>query len=111
MSRTPILGPWIGGGIATLAAFLHDPSRAPWTALAALAIQQVENNLIIPWAMSRSADLHPLVTLFAVVLFGTLFGFLGVLCRSPLLCCSGPWCRCCGWSARWTRTATASRRW
>lgn len=80
----PILGPWVGGAVATLVAFLHNPNDAVWTALAALAVQQFENNLIIPWAMSRSADLHPLVTLFAVVLFGSLFGFLGVLLSVPL---------------------------
>lgn len=81
----PLLGPWIGGAIATAVAFLDDPQKGVWTALAALAIQQFENNVIIPWAMSRAADVHPLVTLFALVLFGSLFGFLGILLSIPLV--------------------------
>ena len=81
----PVLGPWIGGAAATAVAFLYDPGKAAWTALAALGIQQFENNVIIPWAMSRSVHLHPLVTLFAVVLFGSLFGALGVLLSLPLV--------------------------
>jgi predicted PurR-regulated permease PerM len=81
----PLLGPWIGGGIAVLAAFLTDPTRALWTAVAALAIQQIENQLLIPWAMSREAKVHPFVTLFALVFFGQLFGFLGVLLAIPLV--------------------------
>jgi predicted PurR-regulated permease PerM len=81
----PLLGPLIGGGVAVIAAFLTDPQRALWTALAALAIQQVENHILVPWAMSRAAEVHPFVTLFALVLFGQLFGFLGVLLAIPLV--------------------------
>lgn len=81
----PLLGPWIGGAVATAVAFLDDPTKGLWTALAALAIQQIENNLIIPWAMSREADIHPFVTLFALVFFGSLFGFLGLLLSIPLV--------------------------
>jgi predicted PurR-regulated permease PerM len=81
----PLLGPWIGGGVAVIAAFLTDPTRALWTALAALAIQQIENHILIPWAMSREAEIHPFVTLFALVFFGQVFGFLGVLLAIPLV--------------------------
>lgn len=81
----PILGPWLGGGVAIIAAFLTDPTRALWTALAALTIQQIENHILIPWAMSRQAEVHPFVTLFALVFFGQLFGFLGVLLAIPLV--------------------------
>ena len=81
----PLAGPWIGGGTATLVAFLDDPSKAMWTAGAALAIQQVEANLITPWSMSHNAKIHPFVTLFALVLCGGLFGFLGVVLALPLV--------------------------
>ena len=45
----------------------------------------VEANVITPWAMSRNAEIHPFVTLFALLLFGGLFGFLGVLLALPLV--------------------------
>jgi predicted PurR-regulated permease PerM len=35
--------------------------------------------------MSQQAEVHPLVTLFSLILFGSLFGFLGVLLALPLV--------------------------
>jgi predicted PurR-regulated permease PerM len=81
----PLFGPWIGGLTAVVVAFLDDPQKAMWVAIAALAIQQIEANLITPWSMSRNAEVHPFVTLFALVLFGSLFGFLGILLALPLV--------------------------
>jgi predicted PurR-regulated permease PerM len=81
----PLFGPWLGGLTAVVIAFLDDPQKALWVGIAALAIQQIEANLITPWSMSRNAEVHPFVTLFALVLFGSLFGFLGILLALPLV--------------------------
>ncbi len=81
----PLFGPWGAGAAATLVAFVEEPRLAIWTALAAAAIQQIEANVITPWAMSRQAEIHPFVTLFALVLFGGIFGFLGLLLALPLV--------------------------
>lgn len=81
----PLLGPWVGGIVATLVALLDDPQKGLWVAIAMLAIQQIESNLITPFAMSRAAEVHPFVTLFALVLFGGLFGFLGIFLAIPLV--------------------------
>jgi predicted PurR-regulated permease PerM len=80
----PIVGPWIGGIPAVVLAFLSDPMTGVWTAVAIILIQQLESNVITPWAMSRAAHLHPMITLFALVLFGSMFGFLGILLAVPL---------------------------
>lgn len=81
----PLFGPWLGGLTAVVVAFLDDPQKALWVGIAALAIQQIEANVITPWAMSHNAEVHPFVTLFALVLFGGLFGFLGILLALPLV--------------------------
>jgi predicted PurR-regulated permease PerM len=81
----PIFGPLLGGLTAVAIAFLDDPTKALWTAAAALAIQQVEANVITPWAMAKNAEIHPFITLFALVLFGQIFGFLGLLLALPLV--------------------------
>jgi predicted PurR-regulated permease PerM len=81
----PLFGPWLGGLTAVLVAFLDDPQKALFVGIAALAIQQIEANLITPWTMSRNAEVHPFVTLFGLVLFGSLFGFLGILLAIPLV--------------------------
>jgi predicted PurR-regulated permease PerM len=81
----PLFGPWIGGLTAVVVAFLDDPQKALWVGIAALAIQQIEANVITPLSMSANAEVHPFVTLFALVLFGSLFGFLGILLALPLV--------------------------
>ena len=81
----PIIGPWVGGIPAVIVAFLDEPMKGVWAAVAILAIQQLESQLITPLVMSKVADVHPFVTLFSIVLFGGLFGFLGILLALPLV--------------------------
>jgi predicted PurR-regulated permease PerM len=81
----PIVGPWIGGVPAVVIAFLDEPIKGLWVAIAIIVIQQIESYMITPWAMSQAAKIHPLVTLFALILFGSIFGFLGLLLALPLV--------------------------
>lgn len=81
----PIIGPFVGGGTAVITAFLEDSDKALYTAVAVIAIQQLESNLITPLVMAKVADVHPFVTLFALMLFGSLFGFLGILLSLPIV--------------------------
>jgi predicted PurR-regulated permease PerM len=81
----PLAGPWIGGAVAVVFAFLDDPNKALWTIIAVLVIQQLESNVITPLVMAKAAKIHPFVTLFALILFGSLFGFLGILLSIPLV--------------------------
>lgn len=80
----PIVGPWIGGLAAILVTLFYDPGLVIWIVVAILAIQQVEGNLIRPVVMSGAAELHPFVTLLALLLFAAMFGFLGALLALPL---------------------------
>ncbi|MGH7458419.1 MAG: AI-2E family transporter [Longimicrobiaceae bacterium] len=81
----PVIGPTLGAVPAVLVAFLDDPMKALWATLALLAINQFESNLITPMVMSREANVHPMITLFALFLFGGMFGFLGVILSIPLV--------------------------
>jgi predicted PurR-regulated permease PerM len=80
----PIVGPWIGGFVAVAVTLFHDPGTALWVAIAVLVIQQIESNIVRPMAMSSSAELHPFVTLLALLLFGSIFGLLGAILALPL---------------------------
>jgi predicted PurR-regulated permease PerM len=81
----PVVGPFLGAIPAVLVALMDDPIKAVWVMLAILAIQQLESNVISPWAMSTAAHIHPFVTLFTLILFGSIFGFLGVLMALPIV--------------------------
>jgi predicted PurR-regulated permease PerM len=81
----PILGPWVAGAIAVAVAFIDDPTKAIWVVLLMLAVQQLETNLITPLVMAQVAEVHPFITLFALIFFGSIFGFLGVILALPLV--------------------------
>ncbi len=55
-----------------------------WVAGLYILVQQVEGNLIMPLVQRRTVDLPPVLTLFALVAFGVLFGPLGILLGTPL---------------------------
>jgi predicted PurR-regulated permease PerM len=80
----PIVGPWIGGTVAVAVTLFVDPMTALWVAVAVLVIQEIESNIIRPLVMSSSAQIHPFVTLLALLLFGSMFGILGAVLSLPL---------------------------
>jgi predicted PurR-regulated permease PerM len=80
----PIIGPWIGGAVAVGVTLFNDPGQAFWVAIAVFVIQEIESNIVRPVVMSSSAQLHPFVTLLALLLFGSLFGVLGAILALPL---------------------------
>lgn len=80
----PFFGPIAAGITATLVALMQDPTTGLWTALATLGIQQIESYIVTPMVMAKAVEVHPFVTLFAIVILGSLFGFLGILLALPL---------------------------
>jgi predicted PurR-regulated permease PerM len=80
----PIVGPIIGALPAVLLATSQGLELTLAAAAVALAIQQVENNAIMPLVIGRVVELPPAVGLFATVGMGLLFGPLGLLLGYPL---------------------------
>ena len=56
-----------------------------WVVLAYLAIQALENNVILPLIMARSMKLHPLAVILSMLLCVAAFGVLGVLVAAPMV--------------------------
>jgi predicted PurR-regulated permease PerM len=81
----PLVGPWIGGLTAVVITLFHDPGLALWVALAVIAIQELEGNLVHPMVMRGAVAVHPFVTLLALLLFGSIFGLLGAILALPLV--------------------------
>jgi len=79
----PTLGPIIAAVPPLLVAVSLDPMLALWVGLLLLAIQQLENNFIVPLVMSRAVDLHPLSVAFMMLVMGALFGVLGAILAVP----------------------------
>lgn len=85
ISFVPFVGPVISVIPPVLLALTGDPLDAVWVILAYIGIQAIEGNLIQPLVMSRAVSLHPAVIVFALLIMGTLFGFVGVFLAIPLL--------------------------
>jgi predicted PurR-regulated permease PerM len=81
----PILGPLISVIPPILLALVDDPIKALWVVLLYLAIQSIESHVVHPLVMSRAVSLHPAIVIFAIVIMGTLFGFIGILLAIPLV--------------------------
>ena len=85
ISFVPYVGPVISVIPPVLLALTSDPIDAVWLLLAYAIIQAIEGNLVQPIVMSRAISLHPAVLVFALLIMGTLFGFIGVFLAVPLV--------------------------
>jgi predicted PurR-regulated permease PerM len=81
----PVLGPLISIIPPILLALIDDPIKALWVILLYLAIQAIESHVVHPLVMSQAVSLHPALVIFAIVIMGTLFGFIGILLAIPLV--------------------------
>ncbi|MGH3148205.1 MAG: AI-2E family transporter [Rubrobacter sp.] len=85
ISFVPYVGPVISVIPPVLLALTGNPVDAVWVLLAYAVIQAIEGNLVQPIVMSRAISLHPAVLVFALLIMGTLFGFVGVFLAIPLV--------------------------
>jgi predicted PurR-regulated permease PerM len=82
----PLVGPFIGGGLAVVIALISgQPLKALWAALILLAVQQIDNHLISPNVMSRTVQLHPVVVMLALLVGASFAGLFGMLVIVPLV--------------------------
>jgi predicted PurR-regulated permease PerM len=65
--------------------FLDGPEKALWVALAYIAIQQIEGNVMMPLLMKEGLDLPPVLTILFQAALSLVFGFVGLLFAVPLL--------------------------
>ncbi|SDY71162.1 AI-2E family transporter [Citreimonas salinaria] len=80
----PFIGPTLSAVPAIALGLSESPSTGLWVAGLYILVQQVEGNLITPLVQQRAVDLPPVVTIFAILSFGVLFGAIGVLLATPL---------------------------
>lgn len=80
----PNIGPTIAAVPAIIVAFTISPALALGVVFLYLAIQQIENNLIVPQIMKRAAGVHPLVTITALMIGFTLGGIGGAVLAVPV---------------------------
>ena len=80
----PFFGPFIGAIPATLLILIQNPIKALWFVLFILILQQLDGNIIGPKILGNSTGLSSFWVLFAILLFGGLWGFVGMIIGVPL---------------------------
>ncbi len=88
----PYVGSLVGGALAiglALFQFWGDPLAIGIVAAIFVVGQFVEGNILTPKLVGESVGLHPVWLLFALSLFGALFGFAGMLVAVPVAAAIG----------------------
>ena len=84
----PLIGPWVGAvpGIAVALATQGDDGiqKAVLVAVVMVVVQQIDNHFITPTVMRRAVQLHPAAVVLALLAWGTIGGFFGLLLAVPL---------------------------
>ena len=80
----PFFGPFIGAVPATLLILIQNPIKALWFVLFVLVLQQLDGNIIGPKILGNTTGLSSFWVLFAILLFGGLWGFVGMIVGVPL---------------------------
>jgi predicted PurR-regulated permease PerM len=81
----PFVGPILSAVPAILVAFTQDGWTPLYVLLLYLGVQQIEGNVLMPLIQKWAVSLPPALGLMGVVIFGLLFGILGVLFAIPLM--------------------------
>jgi predicted PurR-regulated permease PerM len=79
----PIIGPIISAIPGVIVGFSISPLMGLGVLALYILVQQLENNLIVPKVMQKTIGFNPLATMLALMVGGTLFGFVGVLLAIP----------------------------
>jgi predicted PurR-regulated permease PerM len=79
----PIIGPIVAAVPAILIGLSISVPAAIAAAVLYTAIQQLENNILVPKVMGDAVELHPAVMILALVVGGALFGIGGAILAAP----------------------------
>lgn len=80
----PLIGAFIGTGIAALLIVVVSPLKAVWFIIFIIILQQIEGNIIYPKVVGNSVGLPAIWVMFAVLIGGSCFGIIGMLLSVPV---------------------------
>lgn len=80
----PFFGPFIGAVPSTILIMVISPVQAVYFVLFILALQQFDGNILGPKILGNSTGLSSFWVMFAILVFGGVFGFVGMAVGVPL---------------------------
>jgi len=80
----PFFGPFIGAIPSSILIMLIDPAKGLLFIVFIFLLQQLDGNVIGPRVLGDSIGISSLSVLFSIILFGGLFGFVGMFLGVPI---------------------------
>lgn len=80
----PFFGPFLGAIPCACLVLLNSPVKCVTFVIFVLAIQQFDGNILGPKILGGTTGLSSFWVLFAIILFGGLFGFVGMIIGVPV---------------------------
>lgn len=81
----PFFGPFIGAIPALLLVVIQSPIHALWLLIFIIVLQQVDGNIIGPKILGDSTGLSSFWVMFAILVFGGIWGFFGMVLGVPIM--------------------------
>ena len=81
----PNIGAIISGVLMVAVGFSAGTGEGLWAIFVYFFVQNVDGYLVVPYIARRTVDLAPALVLAAQLLFGALFGILGLLLADPIV--------------------------
>ncbi|WP_114227656.1 MULTISPECIES: AI-2E family transporter [Sphingomonas] len=81
----PNIGALISGALMVAVGFSAGPGTGVWAIVVYFAVHNIEGYVVMPYIARKTVDLAPAAVLAAQLIFGALFGFLGLLLADPIL--------------------------
>ena len=81
----PNIGAIVSGVLMVAVGFSAGTDTGIWAIIVYFAVQNIDGYLVLPYIARKTVDLAPAVVLAAQLIFGALFGFLGLLLADMIL--------------------------
>jgi len=82
--------PFVGMAVVTVPVLLLSFFQWGWSetmmyaVLGYVIVQAIDANVIVPWLFSEIVNLHPIAIIVAILVFGSIWGVLGVIIAIPM---------------------------
>lgn len=82
--------PFVGAAVVTIPVILLSSFQWGWSDMALYSviaygvIQALDANLLVPWLFSEMVNLHPVAIIVAILVFGAVWGVVGVIVAIPM---------------------------
>ena len=85
LAALPNIGAPISGILMVLVGFSGGTAMGLFCIIVYVVVQTVDGNIIVPMVAKKTADLAPALVLGAQLIFGVMFGLLGLLLADPIV--------------------------